>query len=272
METSGQRLWHFIGAAAVLLLIVPVLAFAARAPREERQTREAILLSSIIQRLCELQQAHGNRITLIDASMCETPTPPPAPPPPPPAPTPTPPPPTPTPEPTPPPPPPSPEPTPPPPPPSPEPTPPPPPPAPEGSVVISEIMYAPSGVDAEREWIEIMNGSSEAVDLSDWAFFESGTNHGLTLSQGSATISAGGFAIIADNAAQFLADYPSFAGTLFDSAFSLVNSGETISLTDAEGNTLSEVTYSSSQGALDDGNSLQRMGEGWVAATPTPGI
>ncbi len=37
-----------------------------------------------------------------------------------------------------------------------------------GSIVITEIMFNPSGT--EREWIEIYNGGSEAVDLEGWFF------------------------------------------------------------------------------------------------------
>lgn len=138
--------------------------------------------------------------------------------------------------------------------------------------MISEIMYDPLGGDDNHEWIEIKNGTANSVDLSEWDFFEANTNHSLTLAQGNATVPAGGFAIIAEDAAQFLVDFPSFTGALFDSSFALANTTETIAIKDGSGTIVDEVTYSSEQGATNDGNSLQKAESGWIAATPNPGI
>src|SRR3989344_2334416 len=146
------------------------------------------------------------------------------------------------------------------------------PPPPEGSVVINEIMYDLPGTDGTREWIEVMNGTDGTVDLSTWTLFESETNRALTLIMGSATLPAGGFAIIAANTDSFLADWPDFEGTLFDTtSFSLLNTTETLVLKNGAGETIDEVTYSSTDGAEGDGNSLQLIDEDWVAAPPTPG-
>lgn len=78
-------------------------------------------------------------------------------------------------------------------------------------------------------------------------------------------LEVGNYAVIADNPEQFLIDYPDYEGLLFDSAFSLNNSGETISITD------DTVTYSSEIGANGDGNSLQLSGDIFISASPTPG-
>jgi hypothetical protein len=149
--------------------------------------------------------------------------------------------------------------------------PPPPPDEPEGSVVISEIMYNPAGTDAGHEWVEVMNGTNGPVDLSGWLFFD-GEDNALSIILGAAVLPPGGFAVIASNSGLYLADWPDFAGTLFDSeTFSLSNQGETISLKNAIGDIMDEVTYVPEQGANGDGNSLQRIGEDWEAALPTPG-
>src|SRR4051812_27298350 len=92
-------------------------------------------------------------------------------------------------------------------------------------VVINEVMYDLPGTDTGREWIEVYNGGSSSVDLSGWKLFEASTTHALTNVSGGTTLSAGGYAIIADDASKFLIDWPSFAGTLFDSVFSLSNTG-----------------------------------------------
>lgn len=140
------------------------------------------------------------------------------------------------------------------------------------SVVINEIMYDLEGSDTGREWIEIYNDSNASTDLSSWKFFEANTNHGLTISEGSASIPAGGYAIIADDPEKFLADWPSFSGSVFNSSFSLANTGETISLKDETLTTVDEVTYSGDNGAAGDGKSLQKINGSWTASAPTPGL
>lgn len=137
-------------------------------------------------------------------------------------------------------------------------------------VVITEIMYDLEGVDTGREWVEIQNIGAIA-DLTGWKFFESGTNHGLTLMQGSASISQNGFAVIADNTEKFLLDWPGFSGTIFDSSFSLSNTGETITLRDANLADTDSVSYLSDWGGVGDGKSLQKNDSQWVSALPIPG-
>jgi hypothetical protein len=139
-----------------------------------------------------------------------------------------------------------------------------------GQVLISEIMYDLEGTDSGREWVEVSNTTSSAIDLSGWKFVEKGTNHALTAFSGGTLLPPSGYAIIADNPDKFLADWPGFRGVLFGSSFSLSNTGETLSL--KNGDAVSDtVTYTSEQGAEGDGNSLQRSGGSWSARAPTPG-
>ncbi|MCE9643682.1 lamin tail domain-containing protein [Candidatus Parcubacteria bacterium] len=139
-------------------------------------------------------------------------------------------------------------------------------------VEFSEVMYdLETGGDSGREWVEIRNSGSSAIDVSDYRFREAETNHALTLSQGDAMLAAGGVAIIADNPAKFLTDNPSFSGTIFDSSFSLSNTGETLVLKDTALLDIDQFTYSSEMGAAGDGKSLQKSEGSWIAALPTPG-
>lgn len=135
---------------------------------------------------------------------------------------------------------------------------------------VTEIMYDLSGTDSGREWVEIQNTGTEPVSFGAWKFFEGNTNHGLSFIRGEATTSPGGFAVIADDSAKFLLDWPGFAGTLFGSNFSLGNSGETIALK-LDGVVVDQVSYNSTTGGAGDGNSLQKNGSSWQAAVPTPG-
>ena len=140
-------------------------------------------------------------------------------------------------------------------------------------VVINEIMYDVPGTDTGREWIEITNASGAAVTVSTstWKFFEANTNHSLTLFQGDVIIPAGGFAVIVDDSTKFIVDWPGFSGTIFESAFSLSNTGEVISIKTSTTTTADSVTYASSVGATGDGNSLQLVSGVWKALMPTPG-
>ena len=137
------------------------------------------------------------------------------------------------------------------------------------NVSITEIMYDVEGSDTGREWIEIYSGNEK--DMTDWKFFEEGTNHGLSVFQGNALIPAGGYAIIADSPQKFLLDF-SYSGTIFDSSFSLKNTGETIALKDESLNIVDSVAYDPALGGLGDGKSLQLDGSGnWLAGLPSPG-
>ena len=138
-------------------------------------------------------------------------------------------------------------------------------------ISITEIMYDLEGGDSGREWIEIYNSSSNSINLSDWKFFENDTNHGLTEVQGGSMFSSGSYAVIADNATTFKSDWGSYSGLLFDSSFSLSNTGELLSIRNAEGVDVDSVTYNSDWGAAGDGNSLNANGSSWSPATPTPG-
>ncbi|MEN9614479.1 MAG: hypothetical protein RLZZ347_786 [Candidatus Parcubacteria bacterium] len=139
-----------------------------------------------------------------------------------------------------------------------------------GQVVISEIMYDVSGTDTGREWIELQNTGSSAVDLASWKLVEASTNHSMTQSQGATILSPGSFIIVADDPIKFKTDWPNFAGAILNSTFSLANEGETLTL--KNGNVVvDQVSYTSSMGAMGDGKSLARVNGGFVSATPTPG-
>jgi len=137
---------------------------------------------------------------------------------------------------------------------------------------ISEIMYDVAGTDTGREWIEVLNDTSAPVKFSGWKFLENAVNHTLKLSRGDEIIPAGGYVIIADNDVNFLIDNPNFTGTLFDSAFSLANTGETVSLVNESGLIIDQVSYNDTLGAKGDGNSLQLYEGVFISALPTPAV
>lgn len=140
------------------------------------------------------------------------------------------------------------------------------------AVSITEIMYDAPGTDTKHEWVEVLN-SGGSVDLANWRLFEGGTNHKLTIYAGSSVLGAGSYAVLADDPATFLADYPSYSGILFDTTFTsgLSNSGETLTLRDDSLTDQDVATYDPSLGAAGDGATLQKVGSSWEALTATPG-
>ncbi len=138
-------------------------------------------------------------------------------------------------------------------------------------VVINEIMYDVDGTDTGREWIEVYNNADTSVDLSTYKLFEANTNHALSVAQGDATLPAHSYALLVSDINKFKIDWPDFAGSIFDSSFSLSNDGEALAIKDASLNVVDQYTYSSASGATGDGNSLQKMSGSWTAATPTLG-
>lgn len=98
------------------------------------------------------------------------------------------------------------------------------------NIEFSEIMYDLEGSDTDRGWIELYNGEETGVDLTNWRLDENGTQHILTLKQGSTTLASGSYAVISGNYEKFKEDNPSFSGTAFDSSFSLSNTGETLKI------------------------------------------
>jgi len=137
-------------------------------------------------------------------------------------------------------------------------------------VVINEIMYDASGTDTNHEWIEVYNTGTTSIDLTGWKLFEDASNHGLSPLSGS-TVSANGYAIIAENATQFKTEYPNVTAPIFDTTMSLSNTGETIVLKNASLEVVSQATYTSSMGATGNGNTLNRSGDTFVQSTATPG-
>jgi len=146
------------------------------------------------------------------------------------------------------------------------------------SLSINEVMYDLSGSDStggkSREWIEIYNSDSTdiSVDASKWRIYDGSANRTIN-NQTDFSIPANSYIIFAGDKDTFLADNPSFLGTVYDTGItSLNNTGATLKIIDQDGNALDTVTYTSTQGGAGDGNSLQLVSGSWVGATPTPGL
>ena len=146
------------------------------------------------------------------------------------------------------------------------------------ALLVTEIMYNPIGANTGHQWVEITNTGNELVDLSgkEVRFFDASGNHLLKqYGAGNLLMVPGSVSIVAQNPVTFLSDFPSYAGTLIKSSFTLTAEGLVgIALTD--GTVLTKSSYDSRLGALGDGNSLQHIQNKpsgiLQPGTPTPGI
>ncbi len=135
---------------------------------------------------------------------------------------------------------------------------------------INEVMYdLKSGSDDGREWVELHNNSDKVVDLTTFKFFEGDTNHKMVLKQGDAKVPTGGYALVVSDYTKFKIDYPNLDGAVFDSTFSLSNTGETIAIKDGD-SLVDQYSYTSGSGGGGNGNSLQKVNGAWTGAVPTP--
>lgn len=145
----------------------------------------------------------------------------------------------------------------------------------QAKIEFTEIMYDPTGSDAGREWIEVRNASSESVDVSALKLFEEGVHHGLKPIAGGTVLVGGQYAVIADDSVTFMLDWPAYSGVLFDSSFSLKNTGEALVLRNKDGDQDS-IVFDPAVGGGGDGNSLRKQLSAvglvsWGAALPSPG-
>ena len=141
-------------------------------------------------------------------------------------------------------------------------------------VLINEIMYHPPPEvpeDPQKEWIELCNTGTNAVNLSGWQFTK-----GITFDFTNTVIPANGYLVVAANAAVFATNYPGVTNVVGDWTGKLNNNGETIELTDNLGGKADSVSYFS------EGDwALHRQGEiypgkpawwrGWQWTTPASG-
>ncbi|MDB4947336.1 MAG: hypothetical protein JWP97_6870, partial [Labilithrix sp.] len=113
------------------------------------------------------------------------------------------------------------------------------------SIVINEIMYAhapvylATGTVADpEEWVEIYNRGNAVVSLDGWSL-KGGAD--FTFPVGT-SIPAGGYLVVASDKLALAAKYPAIT-IVGNWSGGLSNSGDTVRIEDANGNTVNEVNY-----------------------------
>jgi hypothetical protein len=144
---------------------------------------------------------------------------------------------------------------------------------------ITEIMYDPIGSNTGKNWIEVYNNTSSSINLSNYIFYEDNVNHRISnpvssvyINPNGNTLLPGEYAVIVDNVTTFLSTYIGFSGKLFDSSFSLSQSGDTLSLkTISPSVTVFTSNYVSDINANGTGGTLNYINNSWQVYEQTPG-
>ncbi|HVR74727.1 MAG TPA: lamin tail domain-containing protein [Planctomycetota bacterium] len=121
------------------------------------------------------------------------------------------------------------------------------------SIVLSEIHYHPPHVPPgggcaadcsdSRQWIELHNQGSSAVNISGWSLTK-GVTFNVPLAP-PVSVPAGGYIIVASSRSTFLAEHPGFdpSRVLGDWSGNLAHDSDTVNLRDALGNRVDHVQY-----------------------------
>ena len=139
-----------------------------------------------------------------------------------------------------------------------------------GEVVINELMYHPFSELPAEEFVELLNLGAQPVDLTGWRI-----TNGVQFTFPAVVLPAGGYLVVAANAASFQAKYPGVTNYVAGWSGQLSNSGNHLVLKDAAGTKVDEVTYA------DDGDWAVRQkdsvldhghrGWGWESAADAGG-
>ncbi len=127
-----------------------------------------------------------------------------------------------------------------------------------GSIVVNEIMYAPTS--PEPEWVELYNTRTDSISLKNWFIADSSrTQRRITTQE--VKIPPGRYAVLTGNPSGFLNIHPDFSSVIIGvtSFPTLNNSGDAVILYDARGVAMDSVRYLPAWGGNTGGRSLERV-------------
>lgn len=133
---------------------------------------------------------------------------------------------------------------------------------------ITEIMFNPTGSDANREWVEVFNDTSGVINFADYKFNEANVDHRIA-EVGDINLNSSEYAVVVQNVEKFKTDFPNYNGKIFTSSFSLLNTGELLQFKDSSGNVLDSVNYGGV--TISEGQTWQTSNGNFVGASPNPG-
>src|SRR3989338_1345902 len=134
------------------------------------------------------------------------------------------------------------------------------------AVRINEVAWMGSSANANHEWIELYNAGDSAVSLAGWSLTD-GANLNIGLTGSIEAASYGVLERTSDDSA------PSTALLTYSGA--LVNTGATLTLRDAGGSIIDQVSGGTDWQNIGGDNATKETAQytasGWVTDTPTPG-
>jgi hypothetical protein len=126
----------------------------------------------------------------------------------------------------------------------------------DAAVIISEIMYEAAGSDDNREWVELYNTGSAAVDIGGWRLYDedAGSQPGAQIPSGT-ILNASQAIVLIETEATFLAEwgpginyivYPGMGTDLNMANTATAVGDEVVTLADGLGNVQDQVDYANS--------------------------
>jgi hypothetical protein len=127
----------------------------------------------------------------------------------------------------------------------------------ERSVVVNEVMYAPTG--SEPEWIELYNTRTDSINVKDWTVSDN-TATRRTISNRNLSIPSGSYIVLTRDSAALLDVHPSVPVRVVNISDmpTFNNTGDAVAVLDNRGAKMDSVSYLPSWGGSSGGKSLER--------------
>jgi hypothetical protein len=128
-----------------------------------------------------------------------------------------------------------------------------------GSVVVNEIMYAPTST--EPEWVELYNTRSDSINLKGWLVSDSNVLTKRTITSTTILIPPNGYVVMTKDSAALVDIHPAIPCRIIDvTGFpTLNNSGDAVVLYDDRVKSMDSVGYVPGWGGNTGGKSLERI-------------
>ncbi len=135
-------------------------------------------------------------------------------------------------------------------------------------MVLNEVAWMGSATDANNEWIELLNTSADAVDVTDWTIDDGNTLH-IVLN---GSVSGDAVALLERTDDESVGGVSAFH--IYTGALS--NSGATLTLRNKNGEIIDQVVGGEGWQQIGGDNitkeTPQRVSSGWVTKPATPGV
>jgi len=109
-------------------------------------------------------------------------------------------------------------------------------------IVINEINYNSAESFDSGDWVELYNYNDQVIDISNWYFSDSDSNHKFIFPEG-IVIEPKEYLVLVENDSAFSARFPDVNNFIGETGFGLSGSGEFIKLVDDKEQIIDSLTY-----------------------------